>query len=138
MLTMRSLPDKQAAFFEVVAATITPEVASLDAGGRERMLEIVDVALMDRDPGTRKQLGTFLGLIRMAPVLRYGRTFDRLKPARREAVLRWFESCPLGLLRTGLWGLKAMVFMGYYGRPECWTEIGYAPELDGRAGVRRA
>ena len=138
MLTMRSLPDKQAAFFGVVAATITPEVADLDAAGRQRMLEIVDTALMDRDPGTRKQLGTFLGVIRLAPVLRYGRTFDRLDGARRQAVLRWFEDCPVGLLRKGFWGLKAMVFMGYYGRPECWSEISYAPERDGRAGVRGA
>lgn len=138
MIVMKSLTDKQESFFAIVAESITPEVADLDGDGLERMKAIVDTALQDRDPATRKQIGTFLGVIKMAPVVRYGRPFDRLDPQRRDAVLRWFESCPIGLLRQGFWGLKALVFMGYYGRPEARAEIGYAPEFDGRAGVRHA
>jgi len=122
----------------VVAETITPEVASLDVDGRARMETIVDTALQDRDAGTRKQFGTFLGVIRLAPVLRFGRAFDRLDGARRNAVLRWFEDCPISLLRKGFWGLKVLVFMGYYGQSEHWDEIGYAPDFDGRAGVHHA
>jgi hypothetical protein len=52
----------------------------------------------------------------------------------QDAVLRWFEDCPLGLLRKGFWGLKAMIYMGYYGQPETNELVGYAPEIDGRAG----
>ncbi|MBD3857823.1 MAG: hypothetical protein IFK92_15125 [Acidobacteria bacterium] len=37
------------------------------------------------------------------------------------------------ILRKGFWGLKAMIFMGYYGQPETNEIVGYAPELDGRA-----
>ena len=135
---MRSLTDRQAAFFVVVAESITPEVAALDAEDRCRMLGIVDAALQDRDPETRRQFGAFLRVVRWAPVARFGRPFDRLAPTRRNATLQWVQDCPVGLLRKGFWSLKALVFMGYYGRPECWTEIGYAPEFDGRAGVRRA
>ncbi|MCU0302798.1 MAG: gluconate 2-dehydrogenase subunit 3 family protein [Thermoanaerobaculales bacterium] len=135
---MRSLTDTQARFFETVAETVTPEVASLDAARRARLLAIVDDALLDRQPSVRRQLGTFLSVIRLAPLVRYGRSFDRLDGARRTAVLRWFESCPVALLRKGFWGLKALVFMGYYGQPEHWAEIGYAPDFDGRPGVRRA
>ena len=102
------------------------------------MLGIVDAALQDRDSGTRKQFGTSLGVLRWTPVARFGRPFDRLPSARRDAILRWFQDCPLGLLRKGFWSLKALVFMGYYGRPECWAEVGYNPEFDGRAGVRGA
>jgi hypothetical protein len=135
---MESLPESTAGFFMVVAESITPESAALDRDGRARMLAIVDTALLDRDAATRKQVGTFLGVIRMAPILRYGRRFEGLDQRRREAVLRWFESCPIPLLRKGFWGLKSLVFMGYYGQPEHWSEIGYGPEFDGRAGVRRA
>jgi len=138
MLVMKSLSVKHAAFFMVVAETITPEVASLDADGRARLEAIVDTALQDRDAATRKQIGTFLSVIRTAPTLRYGRPFDRLDPDRRNAVLRWFENCPISLLRKGFWGLKVLVFMGYYGQEENWSGIGYAPEFDGRAGVRHA
>lgn len=122
----------------VIARTVTPEVASLDADGRARMIAIVDEALMDRDLSTRKQLGTFLNVIRIAPFLRYGRTFTALDPRRRTAALHWFEDCPVSLIRKGFWGLKALVFMGYYGQPEHWSEIGYAPDFDGRERLRHA
>lgn len=135
---MKSLPDRHSAFFMLVAETITPEVAALDEAGRARMLEIVDGALMDRDPAVRRQFGALLGVIRLAPLLCYGRTFDRLDGDRRSAVLRWFESCPIGLLRKGFWGLKVMVFMGFYGREASWGEIGYAPVNDARGLLRRA
>jgi len=138
MRVMKSLSDTHAAFFMVVAETITPEVASLDADGRARMTAIVDTALQDRDATTRKQIGTFLTVIRLAPVLRFGRAFDRLDGDRRNAVLRWLENCPISLLRSGFWGLKVLVFMGYYGQPENRQIVGYAPDFDGRAGVRHA
>jgi len=135
---MKSLSGSHAAFFMVVAETITPEVAALDPDGRARMAAIIDTALLDRDQTTRSQFGTFLGVIRMAPLIRYGRMFDRLGADQRAAVLRWFENCPVSLLRKGFWGLKVLVFMGYYGQEESWNSIGYAPEFDGRAGVSHA
>lgn len=138
MFAMKSLSGKHAAFFLVVAETITPEVMSLDPEDRARMEAIVDTALMDRDETTRSQFGTFLSVIKMVPVLRYGRTFDRLGMDQRETVLRWFQDCPISLLRKGFWGLKVVVFMGYYGQEKNWNSIGYAPEFDGRAGLHHA
>ena len=138
MPVMKSLSDEHIELFMAIAQTVTPEVASLDADGVARMTAIVDQALLDRDPSTRKQLGTFLGVIRLAPLLRYGRTFPGLDPTPRTVVLRWFENCPISLIRKGFWGLKALVFMGYYGQPERWSEIGYAPEIDGRERMRHA
>ncbi len=135
---MDSLPERASKFFMVVAGIITPEAAALDADGRARMGAIVDEALMDREASVRRQLASFLTVIRLAPVLRYGRTFDGLSTAQRIAVLKWFESGPVGLFRQGFWGLKVLVFMGYYGQPEHWSEIGYAPDFEGRAGVRLA
>ena len=122
----------------VVAESVTPEIVSLDSGGRARMAAIIDAALMDCDAITRTQFGTFLTVIRLAPVLRFGRAFDRLDGDRKNAVLRWFQDCPVSILRKGFWGLKVLVFMGYYGQEETWSEIGYAPDFDGRAGVRHA
>jgi hypothetical protein len=138
MLVMESLSDAHAALLTLVAETITPEVAALDPAGRARMTAIIDAALMDRGEGMRRQLGAFLVVIRVLPVLRYGRTFDRLDGDRRAAVLRWFESSPIALFRKGFWGLKVMVFMGYYGQEETWPEIGYSPAFDARGLVRHA
>jgi len=135
---MKSLSARHAAFFMLVAESITPEVAALDAAGRARLTAIIDAALMDRDAATRSQFGTFLTVIRIAPLFRFGRTFGRLDEGRKNAVLKWFEDCPIGLLRKGFWGLKVLVFMGYYGQEATWSEIGYAPVFDARTLVRHA
>ena len=130
---MRSLSSDKAEFLLVLARRIVPETSELDADGLNRFFEIIDGALLDRPASVRRQFATFLGLIRSAPLIRYGKSFDKLTAKRQDAVLRWFEDCPVGLLRKGFWGLKAMVFMGYYGQPETNEIVGYAPELDGRA-----
>ena len=65
--------------------------------------------------------------------MRFGRPFESLAGDRQDRVLRWLEGGPVSLLRKGFWGLKVMVFMGYYGQVESWPEIGYAPERDGNA-----
>ena len=72
-------------------------------------------------------------MLRWVPLARYGSPLDKLQAERQDAVLRWFEDCPVSILRKGFWGLKAMIFMGYYGQPETNEIVGYAPELDGRA-----
>jgi len=130
---MKSLSTEKAEFLQVLASRIVPETKELDDDGRKRFFDIVDGALLDRPEQVRRQFAIFLGLIRSAPLIRYGKTFEKLSSDRQDAVLRWFEDFPVGLLRKGFWGLKAMVFMGYYGQPETNELIGYAPEFDGRA-----
>jgi hypothetical protein len=132
---MKSLSSEKSEFLQVLAARIVPETTELDAAGLSRFLGIVDGALLDRPESVRKQFGTFLGVLRWSPAVRYGRRFERLAVDRQDAVLRWFEDCPVSLLRKGFWGLKAMVFMGYYGQPETNELVGYAPEIDGKAGL---
>jgi hypothetical protein len=127
---MTSLNEEQAGFLRLLARRIVPEVAALDERGCAQLLAIIDRALLDRGPEVCRKFGVFLGVLRWAPMVRYGTAFPKLAPERQDAVLRWFESAPLGLLRQGLWGLKSMVFMGYYGRAEAWEEIGYAPSFD--------
>jgi hypothetical protein len=128
---MQSLPRDKAEFLRLLAERIVPETASLDAAGAARFFGIIDSALMDREPAVRRQLASFLGVLRWAPLLRFGKPLESLSPGHQDAVLRWFEDCPVGLLRKGFWGLKAMVFMGYYGQPETNAGIGYTPSFNG-------
>ena len=132
---MKSLSRDKAGFLRVLAARIVPETVALDSAGRARFLSIIDHALQDRDPKVRRQFSIFLGVLRWAPLFRYGVSFDGLRIDRKDGVLGWFEDCPVSLLRKGFWGLKAMVFMGYYGQPETNEEIGYEPSFDGRDGL---
>jgi hypothetical protein len=52
---------------------------------------------------------------------------------QQDAALRWFHDAPLAPLRHGFWGVKTLIFMGYYGRPEAAAEIGYRPARAGAA-----
>lgn len=133
---MKSLDVGKSEFLRVLAVRIVPETGALDAAGWSRFLAIVDDALQERKPSVRRQFAVFLGVLRGAPALRYGRRFDALSADRQDAVLRWFEDCPVSLLRKGFWGLKAMVFMGYYGQPETHELIGYRARFDGREALR--
>jgi hypothetical protein len=127
---MTSLSQATSRVFGVVALRVVPEVAVLDAAGLARFAAIVDSALADRPAGVRRQVALFLGVVRWLPALRFGRPFDRLGAERQDRVLRWLQECPVSLFQRGFWGLKALVFMGYYGQVELWGEIGYAPEHD--------
>ena len=133
---MKSLPQEKAEFLQVLAFRIVPEVSELDGHGKGRFFSIIDDTLQDRGEGVRRQFGVFLGVLRWASLFRYGSPLEKLSPARQDAVLNWFENCPVSLLRKGFWGLKAMVFMGYYGQPETNELVGYAPAIDGRDGLR--
>ena len=132
---MKSLSPEKAEFLRVLAARIVPETAELDSAGMSRLIGLIDEALLERPSSVRRQFGTYLGLLRWAPLARFGGPFEKLSTDRQDAVLRWFESCPVGLLRAGFWGLKVLIFMGYYGQPETNVVVGYAPEFDGRAGL---
>lgn len=129
---MRSLDSGSRATLWLLAARIVPGAVRLDEGGRTDFESIIDDALMDRSPATRRQFGVFLRVIRYGPLVRWGRTFNGLDDSRRDRVLSWLQDCPVTLIRKGFWGLKVMVFMGYYGRPESWAEIGYEPRFDSR------
>jgi len=130
---MKSLPAEKSEFLRILATRIVPETSDLDDAGLDRFFEIIDGALLDRPETVRGQFATFLGVLKWAPAVRFGRPFDRLPGERQDAVLRWFEDCPVSILRKGFWGLKAMIFMGYYGQPETNEIVGYTPEIDGRA-----
>jgi len=97
------------------------------------MLDLIDLALADRTPDVQRQFALFLAVLRWVPVARYGRRLDVLAPARQIAVLRYVQDCPVQLLRCGFWGLRTLVLLGYYGRPDAAAAIGYAPTTNGNA-----
>lgn len=117
--------------FRAVAATVVPEAAELDATGWLDLERIVAGALAGRPVAVRRQLALFLQIVQWLPVLRYGRPFTGLPAARRARVLAALERAPLLVLRRGLWGLRTLVFMGYYGRPAAAAAIGYRADARG-------
>ncbi|HXY31257.1 MAG TPA: gluconate 2-dehydrogenase subunit 3 family protein [Gemmatimonadaceae bacterium] len=117
--------------FRAIAVTVVPEAATLTAAGWAEVESAIARALADREPRTRRQVKLFAWLLELAPIARYGRPFSRLDPARRMRVLERVEHSSLLLLRRGMWGLRTLVFLGYYTRPAAAAEIGYRARAGG-------
>jgi hypothetical protein len=114
-----------------VAATVVPDAARLTDPEWGEWERIVEQAVAMRPPAMRRQLGVFIRLVNLLPILRFGRPFTALDARRRERVLHWLEDNPLLLLRRGFWGVRTLVYMGYYARPDAMGEIGYRAALRG-------
>jgi hypothetical protein len=119
-----------------VAERIVPEIGGMPPAEREAIAATIDDAIAARPKALRVQFRVFLRLLKWLPALRHGAPLDRLPPETRDRVLRAFQGSPVARLRLGVWGIKTLVFMGYYGRPEVGAAIGYVPIRDGNEALR--
>lgn len=122
--------------FRALASTIVPEAAGLREDEWAEVERIVEDALSRRPARMRQQLVLFIRVLSFLPLLRWGRTFRGLDQARRARLLHAVERAPILLVRRGMWGLRTMVFMGYYARPKAAAEIGYRADPRGWEAVR--
>lgn len=128
---MNHLNDRAARVLDEVAACIVPELAAADPATRALLREVIDEALSERAPGVRRQFATFLSLLHLLPLLRWGSSFEGLDAARRRRYLLWLQDRAPSLLRKGFWGLKTLVFMGYYSQAAVAPSISYTPSFAG-------
>jgi hypothetical protein len=120
--------------FRAVARTVVPETAGLGEPGWERLEAIVEAALAQRPPRMRRQLAVFLRLIDWMAVPRHGRRFRSLGDGPRARLLEGLQDSPVLLLRRGFWGLRTLVFMGWYAQADTAERVGYGAHLRGWAG----
>lgn len=124
------------AVFCSVMQTVLPETTALNGNQWEIMEQLVSDTLQRRSAREIRQLRLFLHLIQWTPVCRFGRRFTSLDLPRRERVLRHLQDHPVQLIRAGFWGLRTLVFLGYYGRPEAAGDLGYQPDARGWEAYR--
>lgn len=117
--------------FRSLAVTIVPDAARLDERAWGDVERIVDDALAARPPAMRRQLALFIRALQLVPLLRWGRPFTALDRARRTRVLAAVQHSRALLVRRGFWGLRTLVYMGYYARPEGAAEVGYRASANG-------
>lgn len=133
-----SVLDPVRTTFHAVATTVVPETASLDAASWRELESRVEGMLAARPEPVRKQLVLFLRLIEWMPLLWHGQRFTRLAGERRHAVLKRLERDPRLLVRRGFWGLRTLVFLGYYTQPRVQAALGYRAHPDGWQARRRS
>lgn len=114
-----------------IAETVVPATTALDSGGWDALDRTVANAVALRPPRLRRQLRLFIRAIEWLPLLRYGRPFTRLHPERRRRFLASLEHAPLLLIRRGFWGLRTLIFMGYYTQSRTIAALGYRADPRG-------
>jgi hypothetical protein len=117
--------------FRALAVTIVPEARDLDAAAWDDLERIVEQGLASRPAVIRRQLRLLVRALDLLPVLRFGKTFRALDPVCRTAFLMGVQDAPFLLLRRGFWGLRTLVFMGYYSRQAARDVIGYRANAGG-------
>jgi hypothetical protein len=112
--------------FRAIAVTMVPEAEQLSADEWRQCSAVIDSAMARRPARIRRQLSLFIRILNLATVVRYGRPLTHLSVAQRTKLLMAFENSRVLLLRRGLWGVRTLVFMGFYARPEVGGSLGYA------------
>ncbi len=117
--------------FRAIATTVVPEASALDEAGWKALEALVERTLARRPAALRRQLVLFVRAIEHLPRLRWGRAFTALGPDERTRFLSGLEHAPILILRRGFWGLRTLVYLGYYARPEAAAAIGYRADARG-------
>lgn len=132
----RLLSARQRRFLTALGHALVPETRGLPAERQAKFFEIIDTLLATRPERTVRLLAIFLVVLRWFPLLRFGGRLDRLQGERQKTALRWFQDSPWVTVRTGFWGVKTLVYMGYYAQPEVAAGLGYTPSRSGNDKLR--
>ena len=133
---MRSPLGRQSKVLRAAAEALLPATARLDDAGWERLERTIAMALAQRPARVQRQFRLFLRVLDLSTLQRHRRRFHRLPIEARTAALQRLERAPRLLLRRGLWGLRTLVFMGFYTQPDQTAAIGYHANVRGWQATR--
>ncbi len=115
---------------------MVPDAATLDENAWRDVDAAIAQALAKRPPAARRQLAMLVRVLDTLPLFRWGRRFHALGAARRARFLDAMQYSPIPLVRRGVWGLRTLIFLGYYARVEVQTTLGYRASARGWAARR--
>lgn len=114
-----------------IGSVVLPGDEALDEEGWREAQRIIEDALATRPAGVKRQIRLFLRLVNVLPFFTTGRTFQRLSLERRAAFLERLQRSRLLLIRRGVWGVRTLLFMGYYLQEPVRKRIGYRADPQG-------
>jgi hypothetical protein len=111
--------------FRALVATFVPEAADLSPAEWRDGEALAEGLLAARPAAVRRQVRMLVRAVDILALLRGGRRLARLDPTARIRLLESLQDSPSLLLRRGIWGLRTLAFLVYYGRPEGRAAVGY-------------
>jgi hypothetical protein len=122
--------------FRAVATAVVPEAEYLKASEWAEVEAAVEAALAGRSPEIGRQVVQFLRALEYLALVRCGRRLTKLDRRRRESFLLGMQRSRIYKLRRGMWGVRTLVFMAYYTRPEVSAALGYRASAAGWSARR--
>ena len=124
--------------FRAVLSAVVPEGIALSDDEWGEAQAIIARALSTRPSSVRRQIALFMHLLDAMSVVRKRRRFTALPAADATQLLEALSKSKLLLLRRGVWGVRTLVFMGYYARVNAAQAIGYHATAAGWAARHAA
>lgn len=122
--------------FRAVVTTVVPDASQLDDVQWEEVDALVTEALQGRRRALRARLNLLLRFIQWMPLFIYGRPFTALDPERRVRFLTSLQNHRVVAIRLGLWGVRTLALLGFYGRATAAEAIGYQADRSGWEKLR--
>ncbi len=116
--------------------TFIPNLRAMDRVEYQQMLAVIDAKLEVQPASARKQLRVFVRVLQWLPLFRFGRRFHKLSDDKRQKFFSALQDGRIEKFRIGLWGLRTLVYLGYYTKPSVQQSLGYAPNKLGWKAFR--
>ncbi len=116
--------------------TFVPATRELNDDRYQALVAHVDARLAAEPPAISRQLRTLVALLHFLPLFLHLRTFSGLTTAQRQRFLERIQDGPVALLRVGVWGLRTLVYLGWYADPEVGRNLGWHANPRGWAAFR--
>lgn len=118
--------------------TFVPATCDIDVERHRKVVQAIDVRLATEPPALTRQLRMLVNILYFLPIVFHLRTFAGLTPAQRQRFLERFQDGPIAKLRVGIWGLRTLVFVGWYADPEVGRQLGWRAGAGGWQAWRAA
>lgn len=110
---------------------ILPSAENLDDDGWHEMERIVDSVLASQPSKVQRQFRLFLRVLDLSTIVAFRTRFHRLDSTARHTALERLAHGPRLLMRRGIWGVRTLVYMGYYTQPAHAAAVGYGATARG-------
>jgi len=117
--------------FRALVVGFVPEAAELSAEAWDEGEALAETLLAGRPAAVQRQVRLLIRALDVLSAFRRGRRLARLDPDDLTRLLASLQNSRLLLLRRGVWGLRTLAFLVYYGRAEGRAAVGYRASPDG-------
>jgi hypothetical protein len=114
-----------------------PAAAALSEAKLVDLLERADTTLANRPAALRRKILLAAWGLGVLAVIRFVRPVAGVPVDRLRGFLQSLQDGPILPLRLAVWGLRTLIFAGYYGQTERQQQLGYRPRLDGWASFEK-